>query len=317
MKKEEFFEKVAGSVRERFGKEYDVMLKEIVKNNHVIFNGLVITNKSKNVSPTIYIDMFWDAYRAGIRYDNIIDRIEQIYRRDTPQGSIDMNFFTDFESVKDRICFEIINAKENEVLLRDIPHVPFLDLAICFYYAYSSEELGDGMILIHNSHIEAWKVSVERLMETARENTPRLFPWECVSMENVMSEFEDAEIAGPSGACEDDGDACNNFNFKKEMDSFLEKTPMHVLSNIKKMHGSVCFLYTGVIEELAEKFGGSIYILPSSVHEVILLIDNGRDNAEDLKEMIRVINETQVEPEDVLSDSLYYFDRVEKEFKIL
>lgn len=315
MKKEEFFEKVVNSMRERFGEEYDIMLKEIVKNNHVILNGLVVIDKSKNVSPTIYIDIFWDAYRAGIRYDRIIDRIEQIYRRDTPQESIDMNFFTDFDSVKDRICFEIINAKENEELLRDIPHVPFLDLAICFYYAYSNEELGDGTILIHNSHIGMWKISAEKLLDIAKENTPRLFPWECVSMANVMSEFDDAEAIGLGGGDVKADEVCSNI--KEEMDAFLEKTPMHVLSNIKKIHGSICFLYSGVLEELAEKYGGNLYILPSSVHEVILLADSGRDNVEDLKEMIHVINETQVEPEDILSDSLYYFDRIEKSFKIL
>lgn len=310
MKREEFFEKIVDSMRERFGEEYNIMLKEIVKNNHVILNGLVITNRSTNVSPTIYIDIFWDAYRAGIRYDRIIDRIEQIYRRDTPQDSIDMGFFTDFESVKDRICFEVINAKENEELLSDIPYVPFLDLAVCFYYAYTNEELGDGTIRINNSHIGIWNTSAKQLMELAKENTPRLFPWECVSMENVMSEFDNAEADVNSG---DDRD---NVNIKEELDAFLEKNPMHVLSNIKKMHGSVCILYPGLIEELAEKFDGSIYILPSSVHEVILLADRGRDDPDDLKEMIRVINETQVDPEDILSDSLYYFDRVENSFKI-
>jgi len=314
MKKEEFFEKVVNSMKERFGDEYDVMLKEIVKNNHVMLNGLVIVNKSRNVSPTIYIDIFWDAYRTGIGYDRIIDRIEQIYRRDMPQDSVDMDFFTDFESVRDRICYEIINAKENEELLEDIPYVPFLDLAICFYYAYSNAELGEGMILIHNSHVEMWGIAAERLMDIAKENTPRIFPWECVSMENIMSEFDD-EAFQLGGADENPGESENNF--KEEMDTFLENTPMHVLSNIKKMHGSVCLLYPGVIEELAEKYGGSLYILPSSIHEVILLADRGKDRVDDLKEMIHVINETQVEPEDILSDSLYYFDSIKKSFKIL
>lgn len=315
MKQEEFFEKVVNSMKERFGDEYDVMLKEIVKNNHVMLNGLVIVNKSRNVSPTIYIDIFWDAYRTGISYDRIIDRIEQIYRRDTPQDSIDMDFFTDFESVRDRICYEIINAKENEELLEDIPHVPFLDLAICFYYAYSNAELGEGTILIHNPHVEMWGIAAEQLMDIAKENTPRIFPWECVSMENIMSEFDDDEAFQLSGADENSGEGGNNI--KEEMDAFLENTPMHVLSNSKKMHGSVCLLYPGVIEELAEKYGESLYILPSSIHEVILLADRGKDRVDDLKEMIHVINETQVEPEDILSDSLYYFDRIEKSFKIL
>lgn len=315
MKEEEFFEKLVDCLRERFGEEYNVVRKEITKKNHVIFNGLIIMNKSQNVSPGIHMDLFWKAYCSGTSFDRIVDAIEEIYKREMPQYSIDVSFFTDFDSVKDRICYEIINAKENEELLKDLPHIRFLDLAICFYYLYNDADFGDGVISVHNLHLEMWHTSAEELLELAKKNTPRLLPWECVSLEEVMDGFDDPEAAGFLGTAISEG-MDENVNLREEMDAFLAKMPMQVLSNVKKLQGSVCVLYPGVIDELAEKLGGSLYLIPSSVHEVILMTDSGVD-AEELKNIVHVINETQVAPEDVLSDSLYYYDRVEKSFRIV
>ncbi len=311
MKKEEFCEKLVEGMMERLGEGFDVVLREVVKNNHVVLKGLVINNKSNNISPTIYIDVFWDAYCEGVSYDSIIERLMQIYERDTPRKNLDMSFFTDFERVKDGICYELINAKENEELLNSIPHVLFLDLAFCFYYAYNCKDFGDGTIRINNSHADMWHTSSGQLMELAEKNTPRLFPWECVSMENILAELSGADM---SNSCTD---VENGSDIMDEMNLFLEKTPLHVLSNIKKIHGAVSFLYPGVMEELSKSFGCSFYILPSSIHEVILLARGEMDNEDELREMIRVINETQVEPEEVLSNSLYCFDSASGEIMVI
>lgn len=66
---------------------------------------------------------------------------------------------------------------------------------------------------------------------------------------------------------------------------------------------------------LARKEKKSLYILPSSVHEVILLPDNGEESPEELRRMIREVNREHVAPEEVLSDNLYYFDLAEKQVK--
>ena len=82
-----------------------------------------------------------------------------------------MDFFKDFEKVKDRIVYRLIHAGRNKELLDEIPHIPFWDLAICFSYSFWSEELGDGMILIRNEHMESWK----GLLTSAYLNEDRAF----------------------------------------------------------------------------------------------------------------------------------------------
>ena len=216
-----------------------------------------------------------------------------------------MDFFRHFKGVSERICYRLIRQKENEELLKDIPYIPFLDLAICFFYAYRGEALGEGAILIHNSHMELWDTTVKELLELAQKNTPVLFPWKCNSMEQVLREMmtEEEYLAEMPDAEEGGG--------------FLTENPLWVLSNEQRAQGASCILYPGLLKQLAEKEKKSFYILPSSIHEVILLTDQGMETHQQLKDMIAEVNRTQVAPEEVLSDSLYYYDLLKEKIQIV
>lgn len=293
----EFAKKVCNTMKKELGSQCRVECREVRKNNGVILHGLLVLGEDQNVAPTIYLDDFLEAYEAGATFESIIRRLGEICREDALREHIDMDFFRSFEQVKDRICYRLIGRKGNEELLEDIPYIEFLDLAICFYYAYHGDQLGDGTILVHNSHLQLWKTCTAELFGLARDNTGRLFPWVCSSLEEVLNEI----------AVEDDGGE----------NEFLREVPLKVLSNTKRMHGAACMLYGGVLDELAREEGRNFYILPSSVHEVILLADTGFGSAQELKRMIVEVNGTQVAPEEVLSDSLYYYDSTDKRVKII
>ena len=301
MEIKEFARKVCNAISRELGEAYRVELKEVRKNNGVILHGMMILSQPQNVAPTIYLDSFWEDYEQGTTLAETIRRLLAVYRRDVPAGRIDMDFFHSFEKVKDRICYRLIGRERNEELLEDVPYLEFLDLALCFYYAYQGESLGEGTILIHNSHVKMWNIGTAELLRLARVNTPRLFPSVCSSMEEVFHEI--------MGDREED---CGELR----ADS-LPEMPMRVLSNVKRMHGAVCMLYPEVLEKLAEEEQQGFYILPSSIHEVILLKDTGLGTPEDLKRMIAEVNNTQVAPEEVLSDSLYYYDLAEKKVRIV
>ena len=304
MELREFTLKVRGAMEKEFGEDYRIELKEVRKNNGVLLHGLLIVSKERNVIPTIYLDSFWEAYEGGVTFAEIVSRLVEIYRKETCGKSIDMNFFRDFAKVKDRICYRLVGKKANETLFADIPHVDYLDLAICFFYAYQGPELGEGSILIHNSHMEMWQTNTLEILELSKKNTPRLFPGVIFDMEDVMAEaLEGREEEALSGT--------------EEYREFLNKVPMKILSNRQKTQGAGCVLYEEMLEKMATEYRNNFYILPSSIHEVILLPDNGKESAEELKKMIHDVNVTQVAPEEVLSDSLYYFDRTEKKVKLI
>ena len=294
----DFAAKVCAAVKEELGRKYKAEVKEVRKNNGILLHGLLISSKEQNVVPTIYLESFWEAYESGLSFEEVIRRLLCVYQRDTPQGIVDMEFFRHYEKVKDRVCFRLIGRSGNEELLKEIPYIEFLDMAVCFYYAYQGEGLGDGSILIYHSHIKMWGVCTEDLFRQAQVNTPKLFPCECTALDEVLKEITGDDL------------------FDREP-SMPEPFPMKVLSNRQKVHGASSILYPGVLERLAANEGCNFYILPSSIHEVLLLPDKEEISADELKQMIFVVNSTQIAPDEVLTDSLYYYDVIKKEVVIV
>ena len=290
----DFAVKVCALVKKELGRKYKVEVKKVRKNNGILLHGLLISSKEQNVVPTIYLESFWEAYESGLSFEEVIRRLLCVYRRDTPQGIVDMEFFRHYEKVKDRVCFRLIGRSGNEELLKEIPYIEFLDMAVCFYYAYQGKSLGDGSILIHHSHMKMWGVCAEDLFRQAQANTPTLFHWECTTLDEVLKEITGDDL----------------FDRKPSMP---EPLPMRVLSNSQKVHGAASILYPGVLESLAANAGCNFYIIPSSIHEVILLPDKKEISADELKQMVFIVNSTQVAPEEVLTDSLYYYDAEKKE----
>lgn len=302
----EFTRKVQEAVKERVEEGKQVEIQEVRKNNNVILQGLLIHGTEHNVAPTIYLNSFWDAYEKGIPFCVIIERIMRIFEEDTPKEDVDMSFFKDFGKVKDRICYRLISAEKNRELLSGIPHMEYLDLAICFFYSYQGEELGKGSILVHDSHMEMWNTTLEELYELAEQNTPKLFPVEWNSMDTVIREL-----------MEERDEETEIFLTDEEQEEFFEELPMQILSNAERVHGAACIMYHGVLSGWAEMRKQNLYIIPSSIHEVIVLPDTGKEEAGRLREMISEVNNTQVEPEEILSYNLYYYDRFLKQIKIV
>lgn len=290
-----FVKKVQDGLIKKLGDSYRIEVKEVRKNNGVILHGLLILSGEGNVVPTIYLETFYAAYEDGVSLSGIVDRVLEIYQEETPRGSIDMDFFRDFQKVRDRICYRLIRRQDNEPLLEDLPYVDFLDLAICFYYAYSDSRLGEGAILIHNSHMQLWNVKVQDLMRCAEKNTPGLFPGRVSSMNEILREVMEIDQIPETG----------------------RQIPMSVLTNDRRLHGAACILYPEMLATLARKKQKGFYILPSSVHEVILLDRTEEESTSELRRMIFEINRSHVAPEEVLSDNLYYYNPGTKAMEII
>ena len=293
-----FIVKVQKAVREALGQEYAVELKEVRKNNGVVLQGLMIRKKEEHVMPTIYLNSFWEAYEGGVAFAEIIKKIVSIFREDGVGRKIDVAFFTEFDKVKDRVCFRLVNREKNVELLEKAPYIPMLDLAICFYYAFDSGGVENGMIPMYRSHLDNWGVSERDLMECAMENTPRLFPSEIIPMENVL------------------GDLLQEIPEEMRQD-IMQKVSMKILTNSRKTYGACSILYPGVLERMAEQLNGDFYLIPSSVHEFLLLPKEQERGEDELREMILEVNRTEISPEEVLSDHLYFFCKKEKEIRML
>lgn len=287
-----FAEEIRKQVQSELGENVTVELREVLKVNNLHKCGLTIMEKGRNISPTLYLEDHYRAYQQGKTIEAIANAVIEGYRELTLHENIEVSFFKNFEEVKGRIVYRLLELDKNRELLSKIPFLPYLDLAICFYCVMGETPVGEGAILVHNTHMALWKTNVRELFSLAEENTMRRYPPEFMPMEELLENL--------LGAPETDmvwGEALPR---------------MYVLTNGKRLHGAAVMLYPGLLENLAERLDGSFYIIPSSVHELIIVPYQEEILQKTLKSIIYEVNHTQLAQEEILSDNLYAYDRKNK-----
>lgn len=294
-------EQFAEDIKERLEQQgwLEVELKHVLKNNGVTRCGLILHSGGNNLAPTIYMESFFMAYRDGSDMQEIIGKIMEAYEG-APGAEVDMSFFRDFSTVRDRLYIKLVNREANTELLADLPYREFLDLAVVYYIDYDNPRTGAGTIQIHNSHMEMWGVTEGDLWEAASRNTPIQKPGRIESMGDILEELS---------AGQENGDG----EFRSMENS---PVPMLVITNTERMYGAAVVMYSGLLKQAADKTCSDMFIIPSSLHETIAIpVTEGRGVAE-LKEMVMEVNRNVLQPEEVLSDNVYIYRREQDRLEI-
>ncbi|MGB4661427.1 MAG: DUF5688 family protein [Mobilitalea sp.] len=278
---------------------YKIAVNEVKKNNGLVLNGMTIMEENTNIAPTIYMESFYDEFKNGKSMESCIGDILKVYEQNKIDERIGIDFFTDFEKVQDKLSLKLVNAEKNAEMLKDMPHFECGDLSAYFQVLLQTTEFGNASISIHENHMQSWGVTPDVLMEKAMANMETLTPLKIQSMEDIMMEMMGS------------GELPENF-----IDADEIRPGMYVISNDAKVNGAVAILNTEVLVNFAEAAGTGLYILPSSIHECILLPDDGTLDLMALKDMVKEVNETQVSMEERLSDNVYFFDKDEKQLMI-
>lgn len=300
-----FTASVVNGLQKKMGDSCRVFSDLIKKNNGVELTGIILKEKNCNTSPTIYIDDFYDDYQNGVSIEEIIEAVYGLADKSRFTRSVDLSDFISYEKAAKQIAFKLINYEKNRELLKDIPHKIFLNLAIVYYYVVQEPPFyGKASILIQNSHLQIWGISAEELYRNAMVNTPVMLPAQIDNIEDVMMGML---------MLEGNGDKWADSVLTKLQEDLKEESriPMYVLSNDKKLQGAACMLYPDILKNFANEKKCDLFILPSSVHEVILLPDSKDMSKESLIEMVSEINKTQVENCEILADSVYYYSQFE------
>ncbi len=296
-----FITQIMQRMQQRLGEKYTVLSGTVKKNNGIELIGITIRRQGCNTSPTIYLNDFFREYKSGISIEAITEKIQVIFEQNYISQTVDLSGFTDYEKAKKQIAYKVINFDKNRKLLQEVPHKVIYNLAMVFYYTVTEVPFeGKATILIRNSHLQNWKISAEELYQNAVINAPVMLPAQIENIEKVM------ENLMKSGVCNEQEDIQN---YLKETKTEDDRIPMYVLSNKKKVLGAACMFYPGVLKNFANKKQSNFYILPSSIHEVILLPEIKCMDREFLLDMVKEINQTQVEEAEVLADSIYFYDR--------
>ena len=206
------------------------------KNNATERTGLILETPGVNISPTIYLEEFFELYEKGKQMDWIIEDLVELYEEIRQEKSWDYERMLSFEGVKDRIIFRLINTEKNKELLLDVPHKKFLDLSLVFAVLVEADNDGTAVMLIKDLHLRQWKVTKEQLWNVAKENTKRLLPAECFGMNFAVYELRSRSTPG-----EHDRENLlrRTWHIHEELE-LPEKDKMYVLSNKLKNYGAAC-----------------------------------------------------------------------------
>ncbi len=280
----------------------------VEKNNGVVLQGITIKRKEDRVVPAIYLEKFYEDYLEGKRLEELAEEFLEAYQERDMQSGMDFSFFREYKNVRKRLAVKLIQKEKNSIFLKETPHVEFLDLAMVFYCSLEIVGAGCAAVTIKESHLNSWGITTEQLCQDALENAPKLLPGKIHTIDEVVRRLlegaEEEEEKEEFPVLE---------GFEKEKDT---RFPMLILTNTNQCFGASCIMYKGLLKRFADKIEDNLYILPSSVHEVILLPEGQTKKPNLLLQMVQEVNETQLEPEEVLADSVYYYDKEADEIRL-
>lgn len=311
MEYKEFINIILVRIKDILGEEADVSVHTIVKNNGIKYDGLIIRLLDDCISPIIYLNDYYTAEADNQKINDIAYDIIAYYQFAAADNADNYRVLEEYNAVKDRIIFKIINYNANKDMLEYIPYVKFLDLAaICccnlgnFVLEDNNKEEYDRTVNISDKLLGLWNISKEKLFNDAIENTQKVMPLTVETIEDIlMRELGDLSKS----------------EFSELFDIIPEsiKIPMYVMSNSTRKNGAACMFYKNAISDFSDACMEDLYIIPSSVHELILVPRKRSITKECLLEAIADVNMTCVNEEDILSYNLYYYSRADRKITML
>ena len=296
--KQEFAEDIKEKLSQRGYGDVMTSFHDIEKTNQN-YEAISVVQAGSNIGVNFNIENAFASYEHTGDYEGVLASATGVIVGGLDQiPAVDVNVLMNYEVMKEKLSVEVISADANEELLAKVPHDRIEDLAVVYRFIMESNEDGRASILVNNDLIERMGVTHEQLRADALENSPEIRPVVIQSMNEVMKEMMGPEAYEMFGIPDD----------TEEM-MFIATVP-------DKNSGAGVLAYQDFMDQAAEKIGGDFYVIPSSIHEILLVPDNGEVQAEGLKEMVQEVNATEVSPEEKLSDNVYHYDSKEHIFEL-
>ena len=292
-----FVEEVKNRIKDFLPEDYadaDVEVTESKKLNYT-YPALIVKKEGQEIAASVDLDMLYDM-TDEMSMEEVLEQAADMAQRQ-PEG-LDINEIQDYEKARERLFIRVSNADENRELLKDTPHKEILGLAVTCHVLVGLEDGEMGSTMVTAPLLDKYGVTTEQLFEDAFLNSQAILPPSIEPMEAMLSKMMGLGMGMEAPATLDA--QLENLN--------LEKMGMAVLTNREAVNGAAVIFYPGVMEKIGASQQVNFFILPSSVHEVILVPDNGSMNLKDLEDMVKSINASEVSPKDRLSDTVYHYD---------
>ena len=301
MTNHEFREKLVKELQKRMPGAV-IFPRDTKKNNGVVFSGIIIRDNSSNVAPHICTDGLYYEYQNGDKdMDGVIDSVLEVYEKMKPEKCFHVSEILDYSKARSRLNGRLVNTEKNSGALTELPHRDFFDLSLTYFVDVTRDgDEGCASIQVTNAHMEKWDVTEDDLYKQFKESMEQN---DRSRMQPVMDALAEAANCPP----EETRALCGNMGI----------APVYVLSNARKLNGAVEMLNKKAMEKAAETIGDDFYILPSSIHETILVpVRGNEDGADKLAEMVACINSSEVPDTEVLSNHVYRYRRQSRKIEL-
>ena len=270
------------------GADVELTARRVDKMNDS-YDAITVRPVDSSIGVNISVEKAFAAYENGTPIPEIAehfaDAVEKGFR-ESPQ--VDLESLSDYEQMKSKLSMEVVSAEKNAELLESVPHERMEDMAVVYRFVLDQTDSGNGTILVTNQLLDQYGITKEQLRADAMENAPAIRPSEIRGMSEVMSELALGMI--PEVAPEDE--------------------QMFVATVPDKIHGAGVIAYPNFMEDVAQKMGGDFFVLPSSIHEVLLVKDNGQRTAKELENMVKEVNANMIDER--LNNGVEKFNREEE-----
>lgn len=265
--------------------------------------GIYIHKKGKNASPLLWLDYYHNKYRNGKTQEEIIAEIIRDWKwaldhlAEIPEASV-----LDWEEAKEKVFLTLMSEEKRKCCQKeDIFTVDFLDLKLVVRFCLHLSSKGiQSFPVTRKLALHRWGITEEELIRTAGDNAVTMFPPSLRDMyQHLSTPHETRSNAGQGELIHGEEPLADS---------------LYLLFNCRGIYGASSICYDGLLPKLFCRFGRGFYVIPSSIHEMILFPDPSDPKEksifqpEELRKLIYHINRTELRPDERLSDSLYYYD---------
>ncbi len=281
---EQFCAYAERNIREYLPKEYrDAQVRiSVLEKLQTSYFALSILKEGDVVGVAADLNEAYAEYQEGYSLKEMMVRLRDLILIQPP--SVSMDDIRSYDSIKDRLYIRISSYERNFNIAQIAPHQVIEDLLLTYHIRLDSEDEMFANMLVTNELMNMYGIDDIQLhedaMTSAMKNMPPVVMYLADMIRDLVDQPQDKE----------------------------DKSHLLVMTNSEKTHGASVIMYPGVLQQAADMLGGSYYILPSSIHEVMAAKKLSEEDARQYTQMVYAINRAQVDPIDRLCDHIYYYD---------
>ena len=286
---QQFLFTITAGLQSTYSADEKVTVQTIEQKHTAKIKTVSVYHKGKRATPWVYMAPFYRMYQHGYSMESIQKELKNVLDMVTENKTVEGEIFTKFECAAVCLGIRLIPYQKNQSFLALVPHRRILDFAVVYQLVFEGPDTMMGAAVVYQDHCRIWEVTEDILFQTAISSMIRRFPPALNSVEALIGITDFAQES--------------------------EFPHLFALTNNRAFFGASVILYPGVLRQASKKLGGAYYILPSSVHEVLLLAkSNGEEEAKEenvpmqLREIVEEVNLTDAVSTDFLSNHVYVYD---------